>query len=375
MGNPLRVMQIMGHMSGGGVEATIMNHYRHIDRKRVQFDFVVDADSTVVPQQEIEGLGGRIFIVPPYRRLHEYCNACESIFSEQKPQIVHSNLNALSVFPLAAAKKAHVPVRIAHSHSTSNPQERVKTLAKNVLRPFSTVEPTHLAACGDYSARWLFGNSRVDKGDVKIIRNAINLNQFVNDGSCREICRETIGAKPEQLVIGQIGRMSSQKNQQYSLKILAELLSLEPDALLVFLGIGEDMERNKAYAKELGVEKSVKFMGIRNDAYRWYSAFDVVLMPSLYEGLPLVAVEAQAAGVRVITSTMVSPEACLIPDLVTRFDLRDDVGNWVQAVLTSSRQRVDNSELNGYSHVIASQGYEISGSALNLMQWYESIAK
>mgnify|MGYP001287469878 CR=1 FL=1 len=138
-GKPIRVAHIMGHMMGGGVEATVMNHYRHIDRSRVQFDFVVDADSTAVPREEIESLGGQVFIVPPYKRLPQYLTACERLFREQKPDIVHSNINSLSVFPLAAAKHAGVHVRIAHSHSTANPREYVKTVAKNVLKAFSQI--------------------------------------------------------------------------------------------------------------------------------------------------------------------------------------------------------------------------------------------
>ncbi|PLS23808.1 glycosyltransferase, partial [Bifidobacterium imperatoris] len=147
MNVPIRVAQVVGRMMGGGVEATVMNHYRHVDHDRVQFDFIVQDDSTVVPAEEIESLGGRVFEIPSYKRLPAYMKACERLFRELRPSIVHSHMNSLSVFPLKAAKDADVPVRIAHSHSTSNPREYAKTAMKMVLRPFSRVYPTHYAAC------------------------------------------------------------------------------------------------------------------------------------------------------------------------------------------------------------------------------------
>lgn len=139
MSELIRVAQVVGRMMGGGVEATVMNHYRHIDRSRIQFDFIVQNDSTVVPEDEIKALGGRVFTIPSYKHLSAYINACEQLFCDLKPTIVHSHMNALSVFPLGAAKRAGVPVRIAHSHSTSNPREYTKTAVKMALRPFATL--------------------------------------------------------------------------------------------------------------------------------------------------------------------------------------------------------------------------------------------
>lgn len=369
----LRVMQIMGHMVGGGVEATIMNHYRHIDRSRVQFDFVIDADSTVVPKQEIEELGGRIFVVPPYRRLHEYCNACENIFSEQKPHIVHANLNTLSIFPLAAAKKAHVPVRIAHSHSTANPEESIKTFTKNVLRPFSQVKPTHLAACSTVAAQWLFGDAAVRKHKVFLMRNAIDIGTFTNNTGERDLLRSQWGVSEGQRVIGQVGRLTSQKNQLFTLKVFAALLEDDADAMLVIVGEGPQYKEILAMATELNIQSRILFLGVRHDMASVYQAFDVLIMPSLYEGLGMAAVEAQAAGIPVVVSTMVPAEADLLPQLITRCDLRAGVGVWAQAVLAASRNSVYECK-EERSQKLASQGYEIRNSAIRLAKWYDEIA-
>ena len=153
----IRVAQIMGYMDGGGVEQVVMNYYRHIDRSRVQFDFLVCEGSGMVPSDEIEALGGRVFMVPGYRRLPRYMAELERLFREERWPIVHSHVNALSVFPLRAAKKAGVPVRIAHSHSTAGKGEPVKNAAKAVLKCFANVYPTHRMACSRYAGEWLFG--------------------------------------------------------------------------------------------------------------------------------------------------------------------------------------------------------------------------
>lgn len=135
MANPIRVAQIVGKMNGGGVEAVVMNYYRHIDRSKVQFDFLVDSDSTLVPREEIESLGGRVFEIPPYQHVIEYQRELLRLFRQEGWKIVHSHINALSVFPLRAAKKAGVPVRIAHSHSTSGKGEYAKNALKTVRKP------------------------------------------------------------------------------------------------------------------------------------------------------------------------------------------------------------------------------------------------
>ena len=134
MTEPIRVAQVVGKMVGGGVEAVVMNYYRHIDRSKVQFDFLVDSDSTLVPREEIESLGGRIFEIPPYQHAIEYQRELQSLFTQEGWKIVHSHINALSVFPLRAAKKAGVPVRIAHSHSTSGKGEFAKNALKDCFR-------------------------------------------------------------------------------------------------------------------------------------------------------------------------------------------------------------------------------------------------
>ena len=374
MNQPLRVMQVVGRMMGGGVEATVMNHYRHIDRSRVQFDFVVQSDSVAVPADEIKDLGGRIFTVPSYSNPLAYMRACRNVFAKCKPLIVHSHMNAISVFTLRAAKQAKVPIRIAHSHSTANPGEKAKTTVKNALRPFSRMYPTHLAACGTYSARWLFGDKAVDTNQVKIVRNAIELEQFRYDSSARKLLRAEIGAKSDTLVVGQVGRFSAQKNQLFSMDVWAELLRVKQNSLLVMLGVGDDLDKVKERARRLGIDHTVCFMGMRDDVNKWYSAFDVLLFPSLYEGLPLTAIEAQAAVLPMVASNQITSEAFLIPDLCDIRSLNSGFTTWAHALVAAANSHPTvNRPVTDSSASLENAGYEIRQSANDLADWYKQL--
>ncbi|WP_143882096.1 glycosyltransferase [Bifidobacterium longum] len=369
MTGPLRVAQVVGRMTGGGVEATVLNHYRHIDRSQVQFDFVVLEDSTVVPTDEITALGGRVFFVPTYKRLSQYLRDCERLFREIKPVIVHSHVNALSVFPLMAAKHAAVPVRIAHSHSTSNPREYAKNTVKIVLKPFATVYPTHYAACAMHTARWLFGKKLADSGKVRIIHNAIDPNAFRFNKTVRDTVRKELGVQPDQLVIGQIGRLCFQKNPLFTLDVFSKLLRKQSDAVLVFIGDGEMREQVEARIHELGIENSVRLLGVKQDVSKFYQALDVLMFPSTYEGLGMVAVEAQAAGLPVLASSFVPQEAALIPELMAFLSLRDPNG-WVNALAAVS---VSAERANEQTRICQS-GYDIEDSARELCDWYLTLA-
>lgn len=189
MTEPIRVAQVVGKMVGGGVEAVVMNYYRHIDRSKVQFDFLVDSDSTLVPRDEIESLGGRVFEIPPYQHVVEYQRELQRLYKQEGWKIVHSHINALSVFPLRAAKKAGVPVRIAHSHSTSGKGEYAKNALKAVLKTQSNRYPTHRFACSKFAGEWLFGKA----SHFEVVYNAIDLERFRFNAEARAQARADLG--------------------------------------------------------------------------------------------------------------------------------------------------------------------------------------
>lgn len=337
MSEPIRVAHVMGKMLGGGVEAVVMNYYRHIDRSKVQFDFLVDADSTMVPREEIELLGGRVFDVPPYQSVFEYQRVLKTLFRTQGWEIVHSHINALSVFPLHAAEKAGVPVRIAHSHSTSGRGEHAKNAVKWVLRRFSNVYPTHRFACSDKAGQWLFG----EKHDYTLFYNAIDSDSFAFDAEKRRHTRDALGIPETTFVVGHIGRFMTQKNHAFLIAAFAKFNELEPDSLLLLAGNGELLAQTEEIAAKLGVADRVCFLGYRSDSNCLYQAFDCFVLPSLYEGLPLVAVEAQRAGLRCLLSTAITREVALT-DGAEFLDI-DSADEWARALeaVSENRDRID----------------------------------
>lgn len=306
---PIIVAQIMGKWIGGGVESVIMNYYRHLDHKKIQFDFICDEDSTRIPYDEIKKFGGRVFLVPKYQKLPKYLKALEELFRKNHYRIVHSNVNTLSVFPLYAAKKAGVPVRISHSHSTSNAREWKRNIIKNILRPFSKRYATDYFACSELAGRYLFGSKTFDRGEVKIIHNAIDLDKFKFDPIARKNLRKELGIDDETIVIGHVGRFVQTKNHHFLIYAFKKYHNKNPNAKLLLIGTGPLEEKIKAKVKILNLEDSVLFLGQRNDTNKLYSVMDIFCLPSLYEGLPVAGIEAQAAGLPCVYSDKVTIEA------------------------------------------------------------------
>lgn len=333
--SPVRVAQIMGIMNNGGVEAVVMNYYRAIDRTRVQFDFFVDETCSFPQREEIERLDGRCFLVPSYAHPIRYVRALTRLFREHGYAIVHSQINTMGVFPLFAAWLARVPVRICHNHSTAHRSEGKKSLMKLLLRPFSRMFATHCFACGDTAARWMFGDRPVDAGRVTILPNAIDLARFRFSAADRAAVRAEIEAGETATVVGHIGRFMFQKNHAFLLQLFQALLALQPDAILMLAGEGELLEDTRELAEQLGISGSVRFLGVRGDANRLYSAMDVFCLPSFYEGLPVVMVEALANGLSCVVSDQVTRE--LNAFAVQQLSLEAGEACWAQALCAAKR--------------------------------------
>ena len=327
MGESIRVAHVIGKMVGGGVEAVVMNYYRHIDRDRVQFDFIIDSDSTVVPSEEIEGLGGRLYKVPPYQRLGEYQRVLGGLLARNAYPIVHSHINTLSVFPLRVAKKVGVPVRIAHSHATMGKGETKRNLMKLALRPLANVYPTDRVACSRYAGEWLFGR----RADFTVIPNAVELGRFRFDAATRDAVRAEWGVREGCCVVGNLGRMESTKNQAFLIDAFAHLYAERPNSMLVIAGCGSLREPLEQKAHDMGLAGCVRFLGQVGDVSRLYQGMDVFALPSLYEGFGMALLEAQVVGVPSVVSDRVSPEVVLT-DGCRLLPLEDGADAWARAI-------------------------------------------
>lgn len=353
---PIIVAQIMGKWVGGGVESVIMNYYRHLDHSKVQFDFICDEDSTRIPYDEIKKLGGRVFLVPKYQNLPKYLKALEKLFKENQYRIVHSNINTLSVFPLYAAKKAGVPVRISHSHSTSNPKEWKRNLIKNILRPFSKRYATDYFACSELAGRYLFGNKAFDQGEVKIIHNAIDIDKFKFDEVARKKLRKEFGIKDSTVVIGHVGRFVQTKNHTFLVDVFKKYHEKNPDSKLLLIGSGPLEDAIKKKVKRLGLEDSVLFLGQCDNVAKIYSVMDIFCLPSLYEGMGMVSLEAIMSGLSVILNKGIPVVVKRESNIISSVSL--NVAKWNKNI--EERLNKENSHNIQSKDIISLRQYDIS---------------
>ena len=356
---------IIGKWVGGGVEAVIMNYYRHINHNRIQFDFICDSDSTNIPYDEIEKLGGRVILVPPYQKLPSYIKELKKVLKENNYQIVHSNINTLSVFPLYAAKKAGVPIRIAHSHSTSNKKEWKKNLIKNLLKPFSKVYATNYMCCSELAGKWLFGTKEFNKGKVYLLNNAIDLDQFQYNEKTRISKRKQLGIESNTFVVGHIGRFVEQKNHRFLIDIFNELHKKNNNSILLLAGQGPLKKEMEEKVHALGIEDSVLFLGQRSDVDELYQAFDLFLLPSLYEGLPVVGVEAQASGNLCYLSDDMTKETKVL-DSTVFMSLDKNAEEWAEAILKDAK----NYKKHNTKEEVSKNGFDIEKEADKLIKKY-----
>lgn len=364
-GEPIRVCQVVGNMNGGGVEAVVMNYYQHVDRSKVQFDFIVTDTSKYVPRQQIESMGGRVFMVPAYLHLPQFERACYNLFCQHREwRIVHSHMNALSVFPLRQAQRAGVPVRIAHSHSTSGKGETAKNILKGVLKTQANRYPTHRLACGQLAGEWLFGKEE----QFELMYNAIDLQRFWFCESARTKARGALGIADDQIVMGHVGRFMPQKNHGFLIDAFARACQRSDDLVLLCVGSGEGKAEAEGRATELGLSDKVRFLGQRDDVNELYQAFDAFVLPSLYEGLCVVGVEAQAAGLPCILAKTITREVDVTG--TCEFLPIDDPGVWAQAFCrvcprsNAERANVDHGDFANYD--IVRQGKWLTQKYLQL---------
>ncbi len=328
---PIRIAQIMGKWLGGGVEAVVMNYYRHIDRDKIQFDFICDEDSTNIPYEEIEKLGGKVILIPPYQKIFKYHKELKRVLKEGKYKIVHSHINTLSVFSLFAAKYAGVPVRIAHSHATTSNKEFLRNIIKNILRKFSKIYATDYFACSELAGRFQFGNKAYNEGKVTIINNAIDINRFLFNKDKRKKIRDELNINEETILIGNVGRLESVKNQKFVIDIFKEYLKNNNNAFLIIVGEGSLKKSLLNHIEEANLKDKVKLVGQREDIDFVYSALDVFLFPSLYEGFGLSLIEAQCSGVSCLASNNVIKEI-KVSSCIKFLDLTLSAYEWAENV-------------------------------------------
>lgn len=367
---PLRILQIIGKTCGGGVEAVVMNYYRHMDRTKIQFDFVIDEDSPVKLDEEISRLGGRVYNIVSYaHNLPHYTAEITRIVRAGHYEIVHSHMNTLAVFSLLAAWLGGATVRIVHNHTIANRSEFLRSCLKYALRPFARTFANAYLACGEKAARWMFGAVDVAAGRVRIVRNAIDMDAFFYREDVRQNYRKMFGIAPDAFVVGHIGRFVHTKNHEFLIDMFRELRAERPNAVLLLVGDGPLFLSLREKVRREGAEDAVFFLGLRNDAAELYNVMDVFVLPSWYEGLPVVAVEAQANGLPCLVSDYVSWE-CRLTRSLEFLSLKESARAWASRTLGLATGRNPTA-----CEELAYAGFDIKEEAPRLAEFYEDLAK
>ncbi len=372
MDRRIKLATVAGKMKGGGVESIVMEYMRQLDREKFELWLLVDSDSKCVPEQELADLGVCLIWVPPYQRIAEYHRALYRLFRDEKFDIVHAHINTLNVFPLFAAWRAGVPVRIAHNHSTLGKGETKRNVAKYMLRPFAKVFPTTLCACGSCAGRWIYGS----RAPFFVMPNSIDFreDEYRFSDEVRTAAREELGLT-DRFVVGHVGRFTAPKNHKFLVEVFAKIVEKEPKAMLLLIGTGELLSEVKEQAKELGIEDRVIFTGQREDTARLYQAMDVFVFPSLYEGLGLVAIEAQLSGLPVLAADTVPREIIYDDSLVEFLPLSASADVWADKALEMGRRAGNRQDVDVKSSRSVPVGNERYVSAEELGDWYCGLVK
>ena len=332
MKEPIRVLQIIGIVAGGGVESVIMNYYENVDRSKVQFDFIVHDDNKIDITQKVEAMGGKVYKVTTYyKNPIAFTYEIYKVIKKFHYRIVHSNINTLSAFSLFAAWAAGVPIRILHNHSTSSPGETKRNIMKFILRPLARLFANHYLACSRFAGDWMYGQKMMDSGKVTVINNAIDLKKYAFNLQKRKVLRKKLGVADE-FVVGHVGRFMYQKNHDFLIDIFAEVHRKIPQMVLLLIGDGPLREGIEEKVRGLNLIENVRFLGVRDDVQDLYNAMDLFILPSHYEGLGMVGVEAQANGLNVLASTAV-PDEMKFTNLVQFEDLKNDTSKWSDRII------------------------------------------
>lgn len=363
----INVAVIMGKMHSGGKKSLVMEYYRNIDKTQVQFDFICDDDSNSIPYDEIEKLGGRVYLIPRYQKIFSNIRAIIRICKTNKYDIVHGYNGTMNVFAMYAAKKAGVKIRINESISMGHKSDK-RNILKMILRPFSKMFTTHFASNGLECGKWQFGKRIIEKNNFNVFKTIINTDCYKYNQDLRLKCRNELNIE-NKIVFGHIGRLTAQKNTIFLIEIFNEICKIVDNAILMIIGDGDLKEEMLKKINDYNLQDKVLYLGRREDIIQFYNAMDCFLLPSLYEGLPVVGIEAQCLGLPIVFSTEVPKESSPCDDLGLFVDLNKPAREWaLKAVEWANKNiRVD------HSSQIANLGFNSVNEAKRLLEWYKEI--
>ena len=376
MCDKIRVLHVTEMLQAAGIESFIMNVYRNIDRERIQFDFFITRDEKEFYDDEISKLGGKKFVTNfnqnsnVFIRVLKESKALYKFLKKSDYQIIHVHSGTpLRIFYLLAAKCAGVKKRIYHSHSAEvkGPHSNlgIKKVIFKFLKVFFPLFGTDFFACSKAAGEWMYTKNMIRHDKVRVIYNGINSIEFQYDEEVRKVYRKELGLE-NKFVIGHVGRFNTQKNHTFLIDIFREIQTMDKQTVLLLLGEGELEGNIREKVSNLNLSETVKFLGVRHDVNKVMQAMDAFVLPSNYEGLPVVGVEAQAAGLPMFWSDNITNEVVITPN-INLLSLNLSAKEWAKIIMQKGKK---NHRKNMLDYIVKS-GYDLSKSDNELQKFYE----
>lgn len=368
-GARIRVLQVVPKMQQGGLENFIMSLYRNVDRDQVQFDFLEHYSDDQFFDDEIRSLGGLIYRIPYMEhkdRFFDYRNDLDRFFNEHREfSLVHGHMGTTALFYLQAAQKWGVANRIIHAHESSYIRS-VRGYVRKALIQQSWRHATQLLACSGSAGEYYFG-----KRPFHIVRNAIDAQRFQFDMDTRIRIRQNLHIDEQALVLCHVGRFAAEKNHAYLIDVLEAVKKLVPSVVLVMIGEGETKADIQARVAQSHLEENVRFVGVSANPEWYYSASDVFLLPSLYEGLPLTGVEAQCNGLASIFSETV-PSDVFISPAAHYCSITGPASGWAEEIVKDWDRDLSNRALG--MEAVQAAGFDVQETAKHMQDYYLRLA-
>lgn len=358
----LRILILGMHDKIGGVETFLMNYYRNINREEIQFDFINMYDKLCF-EEEIIQLGGKIYNVPNVKKHPiKYYNEIKKIIINNSYNIVHINmLSVANILPILAAKSAKTKNIIVHSHNSNTPKGIIRKILNKVNKKIMLKKATDFFACSNLAGEWMFGK----KQKFHVINNAIDIQKYQYNENIRNKIRKELNID-DKFVIGHVGRFSEQKNHEFLIEIYKEITKIEKESILLLIGEGELKKEIEEKVNKYKIADRVIFLGTTDKINEYYQAMDLFILPSKFEGLPVVGVEVQANGLPCILSNNITKEI-KINDNVFFLDI-SNLKTWVEYILRIEKENA------GRQKNIKSieKNYNIEIQAQKLVEFYKN---
>ena len=359
----MKILYTLPALDGGGIDRLLYDYTIQFPQG-IQCDFIVHTDYEGILEKDLKEKGYNIYHIPPlHTNRKKYFAGIKAILKNGNYDIIHVNQGYKGLFFLYYAKKNKIKVRITHSHMAHTPETKKDLFVRKIATCGAKRLATHLFACGNDAAKWMWGEKAFNSGKVYIMKNAIHAEQFSFSSEKREHLRREYNLT-DKFVIGNVARFSYQKNHEFLIKVFSEIKKVRDDAVLMLVGRGELEGEVKKQVQDLGLTDSVLFMGVRNDVPDLLNAMDVFVLPSRFEGLPVTLVEIQANGLPAVISANVTKEMALSDDFCF-LSLSQSALEWAEVIL--KKNRTDSANL------IQNTSYDLQIAIDDLRKKYLSI--